>query len=148
MKVNGNSVPPADRLSKTVGKYFANWIHQDTWHTEHGSDMERFYQFVKAVLRYSNHRPGDSRVRRLIVEEAGIAGNEYLEEKATRFAALYADLLEFHDTVRFPDALVEKRNPSAYYYALEAAYGGERASEVEREMCEVWGPNWREEVFR
>ncbi len=36
-----------------IDKYFANWILKETWDTLHGSDVDRFYLFVKALSFYS-----------------------------------------------------------------------------------------------
>ena len=106
--------------------------------------MERFYRFVKAVLRYSRNRPGDSEIRKLIIAKGGevLKDQECLNREAERFSSLYFDILEFHDTP-FPDAIVEQKSPIACYHALEFAFGRDRTEDIDQGMQSIWGSDWR-----
>lgn len=45
----------AHYFSKAVDPYLADWLRRETWDTKHPLDMARFYQFLKALQRYSRH---------------------------------------------------------------------------------------------
>ena len=89
-----------EKLSPKVENYFTNWISRDTCYTGSLYDMERFYQFVKAVKRFSKKPPTECFVRELIVKHGGFEA-KYLEKKAAHFGQLYVTLFEYENT-QFP----------------------------------------------
>jgi len=128
-------------MSPVVNRYFQHWLLHDSWHSGHWADMERFFKFVKAVLRYSKKRPSDSEVRDRIMEREGLPQDD-LEKRASHFAGLYAHILEFVG-VGFPDALIEKTNIQRYHFSLEAALGHRNQAQIAEAMQREWGDDWR-----
>jgi len=137
-------------FSPIVGRYFDAWINCDTWYTGHRNDEERFYKFVKAVLRYCKRRPSDTQVRQHIELKGRelISDDNDLQEKAHYYTTLYASILEFHDTL-FPDVLTELRSSRACYNLLEnqrILTGGIRESEEAELMRVLFGDDWKHQL--
>jgi len=133
-------------LSRTVQRYFDAWIMPKTWHTRHDCDMERFYQFVKAVKRYNRRAPSDALVGSLIQQRGAetVDNRFYLDKRARQFAALYARLLDYEKT-SFPDPLTEKNNILRFHNALIARYGHDRKEEIAAIMTAEWGKDWMDQ---
>jgi len=128
-------------LPPIVRRYFDAWISLDTWDSFHALDMERFYRFVKAVVRYSRHqRPSSTRIRAFIIERwKGQREEAELNKEADHVAELYQTLLEYERTTGFPDPLIERKDIVRYHLRLKATRTSE--GQYRRTMSEVWGPN-------
>jgi hypothetical protein len=146
-------------LPQSVEPYFESWIRVDTWHTQHLSDMIRFYKFTWAVHRYcrarsgakkSNKRlPKDLEIRTAIIEARRDSFDlEALGEEADFFSSLYNHLLDFANTPNDADHIIEKRNILKYYFQLVCELGGYSAKpeEIAVYMQRDWGDDWKERL--
>jgi len=137
------------KLSPVVARYFDAWICWDTWDSHHPFDNQRFYRFVKAVVRYSRRRPPLSgHIRSLVVKKwSGRRTPAALRKAADDFARLYETLLEYEKTRGFPDALIERTDVVRYHLKLTLGKGPNDAH-VNRTMTDVWGNDWRVKLNR
>ena len=69
-------------FTKAIDKYFASWILPDTWHTNHPSDMARFYRFIIAI----NHFSKPIKLKPLDLNDPSLA--KYPEGKRAKFAKI------------------------------------------------------------
>jgi hypothetical protein len=109
-------------FSKIIDCYFLQWIAPDTWVTYHPLDLERFYQFVKAIKRYSrsNHGP---KIQENIIQAAKKKHpefiNDLINEMAEDFSGRVHQILDY-ESAPFPDPFVEMRNPHAVSLYLDS----------------------------
>ena len=132
------------KLSPVVFRYFDAWIRHDTWDSLHTLDDERFYRFVKAVLRYSRRRlsPGD--LEEIIVDRwKKRRVSSALDRAAERYRKLYRTLVAYETTTGFPDALIEQTNILKCYNQLRRRQKGKQSTDyIQRKMAEDWGNDW------
>lgn len=141
-------------FSKIVDRYFLRWITPSTWFTYHPLDMERFYQFIKAIKRYSRCSYGP-KIRKNIIKAAKKEHpnftDDLIEEMADDFSARVHQILEY-ESVPFPHPYVEMRNPysvSLYLHSIQIPdkkgdlrplYG---EAEIEKILERNFGCDWR-----
>jgi hypothetical protein len=138
------------KLSRVIGRYFDDWISQDSWDSHHPSDDARFYRFVKAVARYSRRRvPSQGDVRALIIQRWSRqeGDNVELEKIANEFAELYQTLLDYEQTRGFPDPFREGIDIVKCYLKLSIHSQG-NDQYINRTMTEDWGKDWRAKLDR
>jgi len=141
-------------FSKIIDRYFLRWIAPDTWLTYHPLDMERFYQFVKAIKRYSRSNYGP-KIRKNIIKAAKKEhpdfADDLIKEMADDFSERVHQFLEY-ESVPFPDPYIEMRDPhsvSLYLHSIHVAdkKGNFRPlhseGEIERILERNFGANWR-----
>lgn len=134
------------KLSRVVNRYFEAWISQNTWNSSHWLDNERFYRFVKAIIRYSRRKPTENDIRYKIMEiYKGKLDEEFLYEEAERFTYKYSIILAYERTKDFPNPIIEKNNIFSYYFHLRPHYHN-NTKELERIMAEVWGKEWKKKL--
>ena len=143
-------------MHELIEKYYKRWINSPTL-IGHINDRERFYQFVKACVRYSKHWNAKqdihtSWLRHFLEEDLRERYNEqYLDEIIHKIVSIFEHILEFSET-SFPDHYVEMKNPILVHLTLRSwihvDVDGTRKQyytdeEIERIMAENFGPNWR-----
>ena len=144
-------------FSKIVDRYFLQWIALPTWDSMHSMDMERFYQFMKAMKRYSR-KHWTTRFHQSIVKAAAElhprSSEKYIHKMADFFLQTAGTIFEY-ESASFPDPLVEMRNPyevDLYLRTLriydsegnaQYMYTGE---EIERILEDNFGSDWRKRV--
>src|SRR5262245_18718430 len=122
------------KLSPVVARYFDIWIRQETWDSGHWSDRERFYQFVKAVKRYSRRSVSRYQIQTLIIVRCKHRRDRaVLEIKAEKYGEIYQTLLEYERTSGFPDALIDRKNILAFYNRLRRS-GRQNDQHIDRMM--------------
>lgn len=86
-------------LSPKCQEVYERWIGNDTWHTGHPGDKERFYNFVDAFIQYPRGKKkigGDDLERDIITRyEAKYDDSKVLEERAEHYSVLFWDIVEF-----------------------------------------------------
>lgn len=89
------------KFSRVIDWYFHQWIDKESWNSQHPTDMERFYTFVKAVCLYAKKGklPPPPTLRRLIMEHGHLFEGS-LEGAAEYFTGQYTQLLDFHSAPR------------------------------------------------
>ena len=129
-------------MSHVVGNNFDEWIRRNTWDSGNRTDLENFYRFVKAVVRYSKHDPTSGELEAEILKKwrskrtrraLGAAMDHYLN--------LYSHLLAYSRTRDFPNALVERSDIAMYWYRLTDNHHSDDANSVH--MARVWGSDWK-----
>jgi hypothetical protein len=143
-------------FSKVVDRYFNHWIRQDTWHTGHPLDLERFCQFLKAIRKYSRRRHWTAGFHDNIVEAAKLYHPEMDEISIFEMADHFTDKAETvfaYEAAMFPHPLVEMTNADqvwSYLYSLQVAdaegnpHGMYSLEEIEKLVAESFGKDWRE----
>jgi hypothetical protein len=100
-------------FSKVVDRYFRQWIALPTWDSMHPMDLGRFYQFLKAIKRYSR-KHWATRFHQSVVEAATEfhprLDKEHVHRMADFFLETARTIFEY-ESAPFPDPLVEMRNP-------------------------------------
>lgn len=132
------------RLSPVVNRYFENWICQDSWLSFHPLDKQRFYRFVKAVMRYSRKScPSAADIRALILSRRGeLKTIEELDNAAEQYADMYETLLEYERTGDFPSTMIERTNIVRFHAQL-TSHGKACPQYIDRVMSRVWGKDWQ-----
>ena len=145
-------------FSKIIDRYFLQWIAPDTWVTYHPMDMERFYQFVKAIKRYSRTNYGPKLLKNIIKaakKEHPEFSDDLINEMAEYFSGRVHQILDY-ESAPFPDPFVEMRDPyavSLYLRRLRVSdrKGGFRPlhsqAEIDKILEKNFGTNWRERSF-
>jgi hypothetical protein len=141
-------------FSKIVDRYFTQWIRMFTWDTMHPADMGRFYQFLKALNRYSR-KGWDRSFRENIIKAAKDhhpdVGEDHLREMADFFTGKAAKCFAYESAL-FPDPLVERTNPyhiSLHLRALQRiddkgiAHPMYKSEQIEEIVTKEFGKNWR-----
>jgi len=106
-------------FSKKLECYFEAWIGSPLWHKESLTELRLFYQFCKAVARYSQKRPSEGDIRRRIVERwQGKLDQKYLEGLSEKYSSLYCHLWDFQKNTPFPDPDIEKDPYHLQYLAM------------------------------
>lgn len=146
------------KLPLVVSRYFDAWIANDTWDSGNRHDMERFYRFCKAVVRYSRKNtplPGD--IEELIIQRWGEKRvRTTLQAAADEYSSLYQTLMEYEKTKEFPNAMIECKSIVRFYQRLirenEVIRQGQRRQEkpskelIDRAMTAIWGETWRAQL--
>lgn len=136
-------------MSPIVRRYYSAWIKGATL-LEHPLDQKRFYQFVKACVRYSRSPVHSGWLRSFL--EADLPGSAG-SEATGKICLLFEHLIDFSRTP-FPNVLVEWRDPYRVSNGLESMRildetGKERSfysrEQVKQLVEENFGVNWREE---
>ncbi len=143
-------------FSPLVDQYFFNWIRKPTWDTLHWCDQDRFYQFLKAHDRYSRNKE-IIRLSRNIKLAAKEFHPKLDEEHINEIVEIYierARIIRSYLQVKFPDHLVEMRNPIAVWGELHRIVKYDEATgefhplytdkELEEILNKHFGENWRE----
>jgi hypothetical protein len=134
------------KISKVVGRYFEAWIALDTWDSFHPLDLQRFYRFVKAVVRYSRKPPSSGDVHALITARWNKQRPvDALERAADRYAEIYETLMNYERTRGFPDALIERTSIVKFHGQL-SSQDNSNAQHIERIMSHVWGKDWQKQL--
>lgn len=126
------------QISPLTKKYFKQWLACPTPFGS-GSDLDCFYRFVKACIRYSRGSRKDGQWFRKILEKE--ASLKFSDKEISKAISLFEHLIDFH-YVDFPRPLVEMREPFIVKSSLEKHYP---ADEVDRIMHRNFGPNWENE---
>ena len=145
------------KLSPVVSRYFDVWIINDTWDSGHRLDRERFYRFVKAVVRYSRKIPSPGDIQELIEQQwQKTRSPKALQAAADEFSSLYQTLIEYERINDFPNAMIERKNIRSFYHRLIREYEiiqkGKRIPEkpskhhIDDVMTRVWGKSWRSQL--
>jgi len=135
------------KLSPVVGRYFDAWIKLQTWDSGHQLDQQRFYRFVKAIVRYSRRRPSSIEVESLIEARwEGRRDSESLEETARHFASIYTAILDYENTNGFPNPLIERTNIVQCQIWLASENVSEQ--QLDNSMSHLWGEDWRIQLQR
>ena len=140
-------------FAKMIDRYFLSWIRPDTWDTYHPFDTERFYKFVKAIRRYARVNYGP-KIRQNIIEAARKEhprlDEDYIKEMAESFSSIVHKILDYEST-RFPDPMVEMRNPYAVRIHLRGVEKADRKGilrpfysekQIEDILVKNFGPDW------
>jgi hypothetical protein len=136
-------------LSPVVERYLQAWIGVESWHTNHGHDLSRFYRFVRAVMRYSKAPITGGDLRAILLKRFSSEFNrEYLAKVVDRYCSLFEDLYAFSkDKSPFPDVVIEKLNISRYYHTI-VFRSNDDESYIETKMSHDWGDDWKEKLKR
>jgi len=107
-------------FSEVIDRYFLNWIGASTWHTDHPSDAERFYQFIKSLHRYARKGKFGEVEKQLIRAVEDLHPDQPIESYKERISelAMIADEIHAYEETPFPDPLVEMKNPNQVYICL------------------------------
>ena len=100
-------------FSKIIDRYFLKWIGPDTWASFHPLDMERFYQFVKAIKRYRRNN-SKYNIRHNIIKavrsEHPNLNDEFIEKMCEKFSGIAHHFLEY-SSAPFPIRQIERGTP-------------------------------------
>jgi len=143
------------KMSSLIEKYYLRWVKGPDLFS-HPNDCNRFYQFVKACLRYSRRKSDlcgpwlqyflDRDLRERIVNL------QAREEVILEATILFEHLIDF-SKVSFPDHVLEMRNPYKVKAQLEGLfYSDDRPvypqEKIERILAEKFGESWREDYLK
>ena len=143
-------------FSPVVDRYFLQWIVLPTWDSMHPMDMQRFYQFLKALKRYSRKDWSAYFIQNIVNAAKHFHPNrdaDCIRKAAVRFLEIAEDIFAY-ESAPFPDPLVEMRNPyqvALYLRSLRVydEHGREQdmysQEEIEKILEENFGPDWREQ---
>jgi hypothetical protein len=140
-------------FSPLVDRYFINWLSLPTWDSMHPLDMQRFYQFLKAMRLYSRS-PWQIKFRENIIKAAKKLHpnlqQEYIVEIADVFMH-HAEIAFAYDAAGI-DPIVEMRSPHAVALSLRILeYIDEKGNnhpiytqeQIEKILIENFGEDWR-----
>ena len=99
-------------MSPLIKKYYTRWIKRPTLFGV-GGDVECFYKFVKACIRYSRNDRKDGQWLRYFLEKDICSWDEI-----AKAVSLFDHLMDYHET-GFPDPMVEMKNPYMVKSRLE-----------------------------
>lgn len=106
-------------MSPLIRKYYESWWNGTTLF-DHPNDVERFYRFTKACLRYGR-KPVNGQWLRFFLER-DLFNRDDIEEKTIQYAvSLFDNLIDFSKT-SFPNHLLEMRNPYLVADELRSIY--------------------------
>ena len=136
------------KMSPVIKKYYEHWIRSPKLLGP--SDTEKFYAFVKSVLRYSKKRRNGSWFRYFLERDLPKTGLGY-EERIPELVALFDHLVDFHHSTKFPDPLIEMRNPHLVKNILQM-YKKEDGTrqfsddEINKTLKKNFGDKWKEKL--
>ena len=135
------------KLSKVVARYFEVWIALDSWDSFHPLDLQRFYRFVKAVVRYSRKPPSSRDVHALIMARRNKqrSVDAFDDQAAERYADIYETLINYEETRCFPDALIECTNIIKFHLQLQSQEN-QNVQHIEWIMNRFWGKDWQKQL--
>jgi len=141
-------------FSTIVDRYLNHWIALPTWGSKHPLDMQRFYQFLRALKRYSRKDwtlDFRERIFRAAKDNHPEFDESYLVETIDYFVRQEEIICDYH-SAPFPAPLVEMSNPYlvASYLSLLLVVddeGNERSmytsEEIEEILAKNFGKDWR-----
>jgi hypothetical protein len=145
-------------FSQLTDRYFNHWISLPTWDSRHPLDMQRFYQFVKALRKYSR-KPWQTKFHENIQIAAKAnhptLNDKYVTEMADLFLA-HAEIIFAYDAVRF-DPCIEMRNPHDVRISLRRMQstdgkGGKQPlytpEQIEQILVDNFGINWKDRKIK
>lgn len=92
-------------MSPIIKKYYQNWIGSTTL-LSHPSDIEKFYTFVKAILKYSR-KPKNGHWLCFFLEKdlpQKYQDKKYSRQQIQKISSLFDCLIDFHNA-KFPNYL-------------------------------------------
>ncbi|MBN2308251.1 MAG: hypothetical protein JXR94_04730 [Candidatus Hydrogenedentes bacterium] len=105
------------RMTPLMHKYYTHWLNTETL-LGNPRDADRFYQFVKACIRYGRKRRSGSWLRSFL--ETDLKGrfcDDYLEQLISDAVSIFDHIAEYEDVV-FPDPMVHLTNPPSVSAAM------------------------------
>ena len=97
-------------FSKVVDRYFEQWIRSSTWDSLHPADMQRFYQFLKVLIRYwrrGSPPPICESILRTVKDYHPEVDEDRVGEMADFFTSKAETILEY-DSVRPPNTILDE----------------------------------------
>ncbi|TAK57162.1 MAG: hypothetical protein EPO24_10205 [Bacteroidetes bacterium] len=135
-------------MSSIIEKYYQKWINTPKI-LYHPQDIQQFYKFVKACLKYKRkHLDGHWLRKKLEKDLVKLFGdNDYTRQLIQDAVNLFQHLIDFQNT-SFPDVMLEMREPykvSMYMRGLRDQNGKPcyTYEQVESALIENFGTDWQ-----
>ena len=121
-------------MSPIIKKYYNRWINSPTLFGP--SDVDCFYRFVKACIRYGRIRRYGQWLRNFMEKylPKKYKNREYIEKKIRQAVSLFDHFMFYHYDTTFPQPLLEMRQPFLVRTELQSiikADGSQKYSEEE-----------------
>jgi len=135
-----------------IEKYYRRWINSPTLFGPH--DIEWFYRFVKASIRYGRCRRDGQWLRYFLEKDLPLKypDTEYVEKQIKEAVTLFDHFIDYRST-SFPNDLLEMRDPYAVKLELLRIRNADESPKYSREQVESilaqnfgtdWETKWRE----
>ena len=133
-------------MPQLIEKYYRAWINSSTLFS-HPNDEQKFYQFVKACLRYGRKRRNGQWLKYFLekdLKEKYV--DDYYEEQLQNAILLFDHFMEYERT-KFPNHVLEMRNPYLVKQELVSIVKSDGTSYYSQEaidkiLIKYFGPNW------
>ncbi len=105
-------------MTSLMRKYYKAWLNTTTL-LGHPQDVDKFYRFVKACVRYGRTRRCGEWLRPILEEDLAncFPDKEHAERLTDEAISIFDHIIEY-EGISFPDPLVELKS----VYAVENAY--------------------------
>ena len=141
-------------MSPLVTKYYNEWLSAYTL-LGHPNDEEKFYRFVKACTTYCRRSKLSGHWLRHFLSRdlpTKYADPEYIEQQIQLAVSKFDTILDY-DRVKFPDHVLEMRNPFSVMFAMQTLRKGDGSSlysqkEINKALVDNFGPNWRQNYLK
>ena len=140
-------------MSPLIRKYYDDWMSATTLIADQ-SDTEKFYAFIKSVIKYSRKYRNGHWLRYFLEKDLPQKYNDkaYCDQKIQQFVALFDHFIDFHK-IKFPKHLIEMRDPIKVKWELqsiEKENGQEfyNDSQIDQIIKKNFGENWRDKYYK
>ncbi len=139
-------------MSSLIKKYYESWLNGPTLF-DNPNDVERFYRFTKACIRYGRKHRNGHWLRHFLKKDLWEKyDDEYREALIQNAVSLFDNLMDFC-RVTFPDHVLEMRDPylvTDKLRSIQKIDGTPRYSEEEIDniLNDYFGVGWEEKRKR
>lgn len=139
-------------MSPLIDKYYKNWVNSDSLFSDI-VDLQKFYQFVKACLRYSRSRKDTHWLKFFLDKDLPEKYNkDKCQELVETATFLFNHLLDYEKTP-FPNYILEMRNPFSVKYELMRIRNYDGSSyysidAIEKILVDNFGTDWEKKWLK
>lgn len=108
------------RMTPLMRRYYERWLNTPTL-LENPHDEDKFYQFVKACIRYGHKSRSGSWLRGFLEKDIkGLFHEDHAQYLISKAVSIFDHIVEY-ENVAFPDPMVELRDPTSVRTAMRSA---------------------------